>query len=63
MSGNVASYSWVLNNSEELKHIEDANMLSACISTISEPGEQGVSKGCCKGEEITRSKVKRRKKG
>jgi hypothetical protein len=24
--------------------------------------EQGVSKGCCKGEEITRSKVKRRNK-
>jgi hypothetical protein len=35
MSGNVASYSWVLNNSEALKHIEDTNMLSACISTIS----------------------------
>jgi hypothetical protein len=29
MSGNVASYSRVLNNSEALKHIEDANMLSA----------------------------------
>ncbi len=36
MSGNVASYSRVLNNSEALKHIEDANMLSACISMISE---------------------------
>ncbi len=36
MSGNVASYSWVLKNSEALKHIEDANMLSACISTLSE---------------------------
>jgi hypothetical protein len=39
MSGKVASYSQVLNNSEVLKHIEDANMLSACISTISESRE------------------------
>jgi hypothetical protein len=39
MSGNVASYSRVLNNSEVLKHIENTNMLSACISTIPESRE------------------------
>ncbi len=38
LSGNIASYSRVLNNSEAIQHIEDVNMLSVCLSKISEIG-------------------------
>ncbi len=39
LSGNIASYSRVLNNSEAIQHIEDVNMLSVCLSKISESRE------------------------
>ncbi len=56
MSGNVASYSRVLNNSEALKHIEDANMMSACISTISESRE--LAKDAAKEKKSQEAKSK-----
>ncbi len=39
LSGNIASYSRVLYNSEAIQHIEDMNMLSVCVSKISESRE------------------------
>jgi hypothetical protein len=60
MSGTVASYSRVLNNSEALKHIEDANMLSACISTISESRE--LAKDAAKEKKSQEAKSKQEKK-
>jgi hypothetical protein len=60
MSGNVASYSQVLNKSEALKHIEDANMLSACISTISESRE--LAKDATKEKKSQEAKSKEEKK-
>ncbi len=56
MSGNVASYSRVLNNSEAFKHIEDANMLSACISTTSESRE--LAKDAAKEKKSQEAKSK-----
>jgi hypothetical protein len=56
MSGNVASYSRVLNNSEALKHNDDANMLSACISTISESRE--LAKDAAKEKKSQEAKSK-----
>jgi hypothetical protein len=60
MSGNVAIYSRVLNNSEVLKHIEDTNMLSACISTISESRE--LAKDAAKEKKSQEAKSKEGKK-
>ncbi len=60
MSGNVASYSRVLNNSEALKHVEDANMLSACISTISE--SRKLAKDAAKEKKSQEAKSKEEKR-
>jgi hypothetical protein len=60
VSGNVASYSRVLNNSEVLKHIEDANMLSACTSRISE--SRGLAKDAAKEKKSQEAKSKEEKK-
>jgi hypothetical protein len=56
MSGNVASYSRVLNNSEVLRHIEDATMLSACISMISESRELAMDAAKEKKSQEAKSK-------
>jgi hypothetical protein len=48
IAGNISSYSRVLNNHKSLDYITEANLLSTCISKISEA--KGGSKGCCKGE-------------
>jgi hypothetical protein len=60
MSGNVASYSRVLNKSDALKHIEDANMLSACISTISESRE--LAKDAAKEKKSQKQSQKKKKR-
>jgi hypothetical protein len=62
MSGNVASYSRVLNNSEALKHIDDANTQICCllISTISESRE--LAKDAAKEKKSQEAKSKEEKR-
>jgi hypothetical protein len=57
--GNVASYSQVLNNSKALQHIEDANMLSACLSKISESRE--LAKDAANEKKAQEAKLKEEK--
>ncbi len=60
ISGNVASYSQELNNSEALKHIEDANMLSACTCMISE--SRKLAKDAAKEKKSQEAKSKEEKR-
>ena len=60
MSGNVASYSRVLNNSKVIQHIEDVNMLSVCLSKISESRE--LAKDAAKEKKSQEAKSKEEKK-
>ncbi len=60
LSGNIASYSLVLNNSEVLQHIEVVNMLSACLSKISESRE--LAKDAAKKKKAQEAKLKGKKK-
>ena len=50
----------MLNNSEALKHFEDANMFPACISTISESRE--LAKDAAKEKKSQEAKSKEEKK-
>ncbi len=49
----------MLNNSEALKHFEDANMFPACISTISESRE--LAKDAAKEKKSQEAKSKEKK--
>jgi hypothetical protein len=58
--GNIASYSRVLNNSEVIQHIEDVNILSVCLSEISESRE--LAKDATKEKEAQEAKLQKEKK-
>jgi hypothetical protein len=60
LSGNIASYSRVLNNSKVIQHIEDVNMLSVCLSKISESRE--LAKDAAKEKKAQEAKLKEEKK-
>ncbi len=60
LSENIASYSWVLNNSKALQHIKDANMISVCLSKISESKE--LVKDAAKEKKAQEAKLKEEKK-
>ena len=60
LSGNIASYSWVLNNSKTIQHIEDVNMLSVCLSKISESRE--LTKEAAREKKSQETKSKEEKK-
>ncbi len=60
LSGNIASYSRILNNSEAIQHIEDVNMLSVCLSKISESRE--LAKEAAKEKKAQEAKLREEKK-
>jgi hypothetical protein len=60
LSGNIAGYSQVLNNSEAIQHIEDLNMLSVCLSKISKSRE--LAKDAAKEKKAQEAKLKEEKK-
>ncbi len=60
LSGNIASCSRVLNNSEAIQHIEEVNMLSVCLSKTSESRE--LAKDSAKEKKAQETKLKEEKK-
>ncbi len=60
LSGNITSYGQVLNNSKAIQHIEDMNMLSVCLSKISESWQ--LAKDAAKEKKAQEAKLKEEKK-
>ncbi len=60
LSGNIASYSWSLNNSAALDQIVDTNNLASCLATISEYKE--AAKDAAKEKKVNDDKAKADKK-